>query len=160
MSDFQPAAEVQRMYVEMLRLDPALHALLFPVSKPALDATDYRIYGADVELAEDTEHRDQWPRVLVETMQLPFAVEQPGPLLQAEVSVYMHSMAERDDEELCERLDARVATILLSTQPPGVRIIAAVPSEAGSRRKGRISALSDNWEIVSQYRLPHVGVLV
>ena len=155
-----PAVEVQKAIVDALRADATMASLLFPSHSPSQGPLDFRVYGAAVELPEMPALRDAMPRVLVETIQFPFGVEQLDAFpLQAEVVVYLHSMAGRQDEQLAEQLDARATVLLLSTSLSSVRIIASGLSYEGQRRKGRVGSLDDAWEIVTQFRSPHVGVL-
>lgn len=153
--------ELARFLIDTLRADDVLAGLLFPSYSPPLETRDKRIYSASPELPEDVPFRTALPRITVECQGTGFATEQQAAApLDGEVAVYIHMLVPKGHEDEVAYIEARIVSLLLSTSLSSVRIIAGGLSYEGQRRKGRVPSFNDAWEVVVQFRSPHVGVIV
>lgn len=170
MSTYTPGYELQRRLVELFRADATLSAspggLLFPAYAPQKDAlpggaVDRRVYGSRANLPEDPAFRESLPFILVETLEEALnPQEQTMELLNGPVVAFIHTVADKQDEELAEQISARCTTLILSTVLSNARIIAAGLVPDGPSRRDHISVFNDAFTVVSRFRSANVGVLV
>lgn len=164
-STYSPAREVAKALVDAFRADAAWSdpttGLLFPTWAPKIDSDDDRAWSTHVELPDDPKIREQLPRLLFDVTWEPakYEQEQAG-ILQGSVSVYVHVVVAREDEEYGDRLQAQATLKVLSTRLSSARIIAAELVPTTAVPKERIPAFSGAWEWIAGFRSQNVGVLV
>lgn len=161
MSTYSPAAELTKRLVDLFRANAPLQVLLFPTWSPSTDALDKRVWSAFVELPVIPALREALPRVLVECVENAHDREHDDPaILSSDVTVFIHTVVPKQEEELGDQIDTLLRTLVLSTWLSNTRIIAANLVPEGQRRKERIAAFNDAWEYVSRFSSPSVEVLV
>lgn len=159
-STYLPDVELAGRVVEILRLEASIQTLLFPSWSPRIDSDDDRVYTSQVNLPEDSAHREALPRVLVDATWQPSQYEQDGPNLMGGVNLFVHVVVPKEEEEYGALLTTAVIQRLLSTQLSGPRIIAAGLYLTDQQRpKQRIEAFTGAWEYMVQFRSAHVEVL-
>lgn len=164
MSTYGHGASLQRRLIEVLRSDGALSTspggLLYPDWSPKFNDVDSRVYPTNVQFPTGSELIRMLPRVLVEVHQRSHDYEQEAPgILQGPVRVWVHTVVPLEEEELGERIDAYLNTLLLSTWLSDARIIAGRLVASDDRRRTRLEAFNGAWEFVSGFTSPNVGAI-
>lgn len=164
-STYGPGAAMRQRIVDFLRADGELctvpDGLLFPTYAPQIEADDVRIYEASVQFPPGSAMVQQLPRVLIECFAKANMDEQdPVSILSAPVRVITRTLVAKEDADLGDRIDAYIASLLLSTWLTDARIIAAKLSEDGDQSRRRLDVFNGAWEIIHGYSAPRVGSLV
>lgn len=163
-SSATPAYEVARRLIEAFRGDPAFSnpgGWMYPAwTGPRIDADDDRIYSNQVEFPENAAVREALPRIMFEVTWRPHGYEQEAPgSLHGPVSVFMHVLTPRDQEEYGEHLVAAALLKVRSTQLSGARMIAAELVPTTDVLKDRVPTFNQAWEWIAGFRSQSVEVL-
>lgn len=156
---YGPAHELTRFLIGVLKNDATLHTLLFPTWSPTpVSANDVRVYNAHVAIT-DPNLLQTLPRIIVECQSSPDDTEQPEPHRIADVSVWFHTIAPKDQYDHAEAIDVRIRTIMSSTYLTSSRIIGSQLYEADNRKRTVETAFYDAWRLTSMFYTDKLGVL-
>lgn len=158
MPRYGPGYELTRRVIQVLRSDAELTTILFPPAKPQQYPDDRRIFHARSNLAAHL--RPILPRIVIANQ--PDFHDWQQPDLQndsAEVSLFMHVIAELGFTSLAEAADARARRVLQSTDLSSARMITAPLVPVGPRYTVNEAEFQDAVRITSRYSSTSVGVL-
>ena len=168
-STYTPAREVSVALVSLFTTNPQWSAastvgasggLLFPSWSPRTHQDDYRVWSNRAEMPSDPLILNALPRLLFDVNWRPHTYEQEEPgRLHGSVSVWLHILTPREQEEYGERMLAAAMLLIASTRLSSARIIAAELTATSDATKDRIAAFNGAWEWMVNLRSPNVGVL-
>lgn len=149
-----PADELRGRLIDVMRHDTVLLQLLFPADAPSKGPLDTRVYDLSAELPLDL--RQIMPRINVNTV--PGAPPYEQITMTGPVTVYVHSLAPRQNKALALALDTRIRQLMSGTVWSTARIIIAEPVPVSRREEFREPYIDDAWRITSQFLSPNVGI--